>query len=97
LDWDANSRANIAAQAALGQQLRGADQAWRDAPYTALNRQVDMFTGLPLSLFQGTTTDSTGTRKGTESTTGITLGELASAFASAASGVASLKPTPTGR
>ena len=86
LERDANTRANIASQAALGQQLRAAEQAYRDAPLTALSRQVDMFSGLPLSLFQGSTTDSTGTRKGTETTTGATLAELASAFASAASG-----------
>lgn len=91
LDADANARANIASQAALGQQLRAADQEYRLAPVTALSKQVDMFSGLPLSLFQGSTTDSTGTRKGTESTTGATIAELASAFASAASGASTIK------
>ena len=91
LDADANARANIASQAALGQQLRAADQDYRLAPVTALSKQVDMFSGLPLSLFQGSTTDSTGTRKGTESTTGATIAELASAFASAASGASTIK------
>lgn len=78
LDRDANSRANIASQASLGQQLRGVDQESRLAPYTALSKQIDMFSGLPLSLFQGQTTDSTGTRTGTETTSGATLGDIAS-------------------
>lgn len=82
LDQDANSRANIASQAALGQQLRGVDQATRLAPVTALGQQVDMFSGLPLSLFQGNTTDSTGTRTGTEATTGATWAEIMNALAS---------------
>ena len=85
LDRDANTRANIASQAALGQQLRAADQAYRDAPLTAVSRQVDMFTGLPLSLFQRSTTDSSGSRSGTEATTGATWGEIANLIQSAAS------------
>jgi hypothetical protein len=85
LDRDANDRANYAGQAALGQQLRGVDQATRLAPVTALGQQVDMFSGLPLSLFQGTTTDSNGTRNSTETTSGGTFGELAGGLASLAS------------
>lgn len=88
LDRDANDRANYASQAALGQQVRGVDQATRQAPITALGQQVDMFSGLPLSLFQGNTTDSTGTRKGTESTTGATWGEIMNAAAQVASAYA---------
>lgn len=54
-----SDREDIAAQAALGQQMRGIDQAYRMAPYTALGAQVDMLSGLPLSLFNGRTSDMT--------------------------------------
>lgn len=94
LDRDASSRANIASQAALGQQLRGIDQQMRSAPLTSLGQQVDMFSGLPLSLFQGQTTDSTGTRSSTETTSGGTIGELASAFGAVAGGVSGLGWAP---
>lgn len=88
LDAEASARANIASQAALGQQLRAADQEYRLAPVTALSKQVDMFSGLPLSLFQGSTTDSTGTRKGTESMTGASWGEIWDMAKTAATAVA---------
>lgn len=58
LDQDANARANIAAQSGLGAQLRGVDQAQRQAPMTTLGQQIDMFSGLPASLFHGQVTDS---------------------------------------
>ena len=61
-----SDREDIAAQAALGQQMRGIDQAYRMAPYTALAAQVDMLSGLPLSLFNGRTSDMT---ENTNSTT----------------------------
>lgn len=61
LERENANRANIAAQAALGQQLRGVDQAYRSAPMTHLGNQIDMFSGLPLQLFQGQTTNSNGT------------------------------------
>lgn len=76
LDRQANDRANVAAQAAMGAQLRGVDQAYRDAPTTALSKQVEMFSGLPLNLFHGQTSDSTGTRNSTEATTGVSWGEI---------------------
>lgn len=76
LDRQANDRANVAAQAGVGAQLRGVDQAYRDAPTTALSKQVEMFSGLPLNLFHGQTSDSTGTRNSTESTTGVSWGEI---------------------
>lgn len=94
LDRDANSRANIASQAALGQQLRGVDQQLRSAPVTSLGQQVDMFSGLPLSLFQGQTVDSNGSRTGTETTTGGTIGDwgsLLGGLGSLASGAGALK------
>ena len=86
LDRQSSDRANIAAQAALGAQLRSVDQAYRDAPTTALSRQVEMFSGLPLNLFHGQTSDSTGTRNSTETQSGATLGDIASLL----SGVGSL-------
>ena len=67
LEQDANTRANIAAQAALGAQLRGVDQTQRQAPMTSLGQQIEMFSGLPASLFHGQTSDSQGS--GTSSTT----------------------------
>ena len=79
LQRDDASRANVAAQAALGQQLRGVDQATRNAPLSLLGSQVDMFSGLPLQLFQGNNTSSTGTSKGkTTQTPSLldTLGQL---------------------
>lgn len=54
-----SDRDDIALQASLGQQMRGIDQAYRMAPYTALGAQVDMLSGLPLSLFNGRTADTT--------------------------------------
>lgn len=61
LERDNAARANVAAQAALGQQLRGVDQAHRNAPMTLLGNQIDMFSGLPLQLFQGQNNTTTGT------------------------------------
>ncbi len=61
LERENSMRANVAAQAALGQQLRGIDQAYRNAPQTQLSSQIDMFSGLPLQLFQGQNTNSSGT------------------------------------
>ncbi len=76
-DQDANARANIASQAALGQQLRAQDQDYRNAPLTLLGKQTDMFSGLPLSLFQGHTTDSTGTSNSTQTQSGVGLSDVA--------------------
>lgn len=78
LDQDANRRANIAAQSSLGQQLRAADQAQRQAPYDALGRQVDMFSGLPLNLFQGQIAETNGSRTGSETTSDYSLGQIGS-------------------
>lgn len=66
---DDSARSNVAAQAALGAQLRGVDQATRNAPLSLLGSQIDMFSGLPLSLFQGQSTSSTssGNSKSTQS------------------------------
>lgn len=80
LQRDDAARANVAAQAALGQQLRGVDQATRNAPLSLLGSQIDMFSGLPLQLFQGNSASSTGTSKGkTTQTPSLldTLGQFA--------------------
>jgi hypothetical protein len=61
LDREGSMRSNVASQAALGAQLRAADQAMRSAPTTQLGTQIDMFSGLPLQLFQGQSSTSTGT------------------------------------
>lgn len=61
LERDNALRANIEAQSSLGSQLRGVDQAIRNAPVTQLGTQIDMFSGLPLQLFQGQNSTSTGT------------------------------------
>ena len=90
LDRDANSRANIASQAALGQQLRGVDQATRMAPYSTLGQQIELFSGLPLSLFHGQSTDSTGTSNSTSTESGGALSSLLGA----ATGINSLWKLP---
>lgn len=84
LDRQANDRANVAAQAGLGAQLRGVDQAYRDAPTTALSKQVEMFSGLPLQLFHGQTSDSTGTSNSTQATSGVTLDDIGRLLSGAA-------------
>ena len=80
LQREESARANVTTQAALGAQLRGVDQATRNAPLSLLGAQVDMFSGLPLSLFQGQSTTSTGSGKSTATQTASgldALGQLA--------------------
>lgn len=60
---DANQRANIATQAAVGETQRAIDQQQRQAPVTNTQQIVAMLNGLPLGLFagqneQGTKSDS---------------------------------------
>jgi len=78
-DRQANERANLATQAALGQQMRAADQTYREAPLTALAKQVDMFSGLPLSLFHGQITDTAGRTSSTQRTSGLDSSDVAQA------------------
>lgn len=65
--YEANQRANIATQAALGETLRDIDQQQRHAPMTTAQQIVAMLNGLPMELFAGEqtsrTTDSVGTEK----------------------------------
>ena len=88
LDRAASSRADIAAQASLGAQLRGADDAMRKAPLTVLGSQIDMFSGLPLALFKGHVEDSTGTNNSSMKESGITWAEYMNAASNAARAVA---------
>jgi len=76
LDEDANTRANLASQAALGAQVRGVDQAWRQAPMTTLAQQIDMFSGLPSALFHGQVTDSKGTGNSTTTESDWNVGSV---------------------
>jgi len=62
----------------IGAQARAVEQARLSAPEQALARRIEMFSGLPLGLFQGSVTDSQGQRNGTETTSGASLGEIAS-------------------
>jgi hypothetical protein len=77
LDAAASRRADAEAQARIGAQLRAAEQARLSAADQALARRIEMFSGLPLGLFQGSETSSQGQRNGTETTSGATLGEIA--------------------
>ncbi len=72
----ANERANLTTQAALGQQMRAAEQTYREAPLTALAKQVDMFSGLPLSLFHGQMTDTQGSSSSTQKTSGVDMADI---------------------
>ena len=77
LDEAASRRADVEMQAKIGAQARAVEQARLSAPEQALARRIEMFSGLPLGLFQGSMTDSQGQRTGTETTSGATLGEIA--------------------
>jgi hypothetical protein len=78
LDEAASRRADAETQAQIGAQARAVEQARLSAPEQALARRIEMFSGLPLGLFQGSETNSQGQRTGTETTNGATLGEIAS-------------------
>jgi hypothetical protein len=59
--YDANARANIAAQAEMGGVLRGVDQEQRQAPIVTQQQIVAMLSGLPIGLFTGEQTSSSQT------------------------------------
>lgn len=90
-----SDRDDVATQAALGAQVRGVDQAYRLAPYTALNSQADILSKLPLELFRGTTSEGTSTSKGTSTQTPSFLDNLAQAANIAASVAGMGKKSPT--
>ncbi len=91
LERENSMRANVAAQAALGQQLRGIDQAYRNAPQTQLSSQIDMFSGLPLQLFQGQNTNSSGTSS-TKTTQSPSFLDLLGQAAQLGSTISGFKP-----
>ena len=66
-----NARANIAAQAGLGQTLRGIDQDLRGARATNAQQVVALLSGLPLDLFSGTTEQGASTETGTSKSKGV--------------------------
>ena len=57
--YDADQRANIDSQAALGATLRGIDTEQRQAPFTSSQQIVAMLSGLPINLFTGQQSQST--------------------------------------
>ncbi|MEH6677512.1 hypothetical protein [Phenylobacterium sp.] len=85
----ASDRDDVATQAAIGAQARSVDQAYRMAPYTALNSQADIMAKLPLELFRGSTTEGTSSTQGTRTDTPGFLDNLtqAAAIASTVTGV----------
>jgi hypothetical protein len=72
-NYDANQRADIATQTATGDDLRNVAQQQDQAPVTSTAQIVAMLNGLPINLFTGQTTDSTGhtESKGTGSQVGF--------------------------
>lgn len=75
----ASDRDDVATQAAIGAQVRGVDQAYRLAPYTALTGQADILSKLPLELFRGTTTEGSSSAQGSTSQSPSFLDNLAQA------------------
>jgi hypothetical protein len=57
--YDANLRANLDAQAGLGNTLRQVDQDYRQAPITNAQQLVAMLSGLPINLFVGSNEQGT--------------------------------------
>ena len=69
--YDANQRANIATQAAVGDDLRGIAQAQDQAPVTNAQQIVAMLQGLPINLFTGSTTSGTSNTQSKGQTAGV--------------------------
>ncbi|WP_309091091.1 hypothetical protein [Phenylobacterium sp.] len=69
--YEANQRANITAQAELGDALRGIEQDYRQAPITSTQQLVAMLSGLPLALFAGEQTNETEHAKTTSKKKGV--------------------------
>ena len=76
LDRANSNRADITTQATLGAQLRAADDQMRKAPLTTLGSQIDMFSGLPTALFNGSTSTSTGSSNSTTKESGASFAEI---------------------
>lgn len=71
---DANTRANVAAQAEMGGTLRGVDDARARAPIDLLTAQLGLFGNLPLELFRGETTNSETNSTGSQTRRGTNWG-----------------------
>lgn len=76
---DANQRANIASQAAVGEALRGIDQQQRQAPFASQQQVVAMLSGLPLGLFPGQNEQGAKADNSTSKTKGVQIGGEVSA------------------
>lgn len=85
LDRESADRANTATQGVLGQQMREIDQAQRLAPLTQLQSQIEMFSGLPLQLFQGQNSTSTGNSQNKTTSSDGFLGNLSKVVGMASS------------
>jgi len=68
--YDANQRANAAAQTAVGDDLRNVSQQQVQAPVTSTQQVVAMLSGLPINLFTGQ--ESSGTQNSTSNSTSNT-------------------------
>jgi len=94
LSGDANNRANVGTQAALGSDMRAIEQQRLSAPISLLSARAGLQQSLPYNLFTGQTSD--GTMNGTSSSTTKTsdpmgaLGTLAMMAAAPFTGGASL-------
>lgn len=69
--YDANQRANIATQDAVGDDLRNVAQAQDQAPVTSTQQIVAMLQGLPIGLFTGSTTNGTSSSQSKGQTTNL--------------------------
>ena len=72
--YDANQRANIAAQTATGDDLRNITQQQLQAPQNSTAQIVAMLNGLPIGLFTGQTTQGTSNNASTGKTSGTNWG-----------------------
>jgi hypothetical protein len=72
--YDANQRANIQAQAGVGDDLRNIAQQQDQAPMTSTAQIVAMLNGLPINLFTGQTTQGSQSGTSTSKTNGSNWG-----------------------
>lgn len=75
---DENQRANIGAQAGLGQTFRDIDQQQRQAPVSNTQQLVAMLSGLPIGLFTGEQKDVKESGSGTSTTKAMSFSAGAS-------------------
>lgn len=82
---DANTRANIGSQADLGGTMRDISQQYTQAPTTSAQQIVAMLSGLPINLFTGQQTDTSGAdaTSGSSSSTTTASGQSSESHAGA--------------